>query len=64
MADAQDLTTSAAKPSSQCGQRGGFRRGLPEARIFLFVAKFAVSESQLRIERRAAAGAGKLMKAL
>ena len=64
LANSQASTTAAAKPSPQCGQRGGFRGRPPEAPIFRVVAKFVVSESQLRVERRAAAGALKLMKAL
>jgi hypothetical protein len=57
-------TTPATKPAAQCGQCSGSRSRPPEARIFRVVAKFLMSESQLRIELWAAARAGKLMKAL
>ncbi len=55
---------AAAEASSQGGERGGLGCRPPEARIFRLAAKFAVGEGQLRVERRAASGAGKLMEAL
>src|SRR5439155_16969233 len=58
------LATSAAKPPSQGGQRGGFRCRSPEARKFRVGAKLAVGERQLGGESRAPRSAGKLMQAL
>src|SRR5665213_294629 len=50
------------EPAAQGGQRGRFGRRPPEARKFAVVAQLLVGERQLRVELRAALGAGKLMQ--